>query len=125
MKVAVATDGDTVAPHFGRCEKLTLVEIENGRTGPKSVIPHPGHCHGALARILTENRVEAVICGGIGPGALDQLTAAGIAVYPGVSGTVEEVIRRFAAGTLVPGAPGCGHEGCGNHHSHRHGCQTG
>ena len=43
MKLAISTDNNQVAKHFGRCSKYTIVEIDNSKIKEKKVIPNPGH----------------------------------------------------------------------------------
>ena len=83
--------------------------------------------HEALAEFLAAQGVQAVICGGIGQGALVSLAQSGIDVLPGVTGNPDEVIEALIAGTLQPeGTGGCGC-GCGGHHHEEHagGCGCG
>jgi predicted Fe-Mo cluster-binding NifX family protein len=65
--------------------------------------------------------VSSVIVGGIGAGAVSGLAARGIEVIAGAVGNAGDVLKAYAAGTLVSGEPGChGHgdsaHGCGHHH---------
>jgi hypothetical protein len=46
--------------------------------------------------------VEAVITGNCGPNAVQTLSAAGIELFGGQSGTVREVVERFKNGSLKP-----------------------
>jgi predicted Fe-Mo cluster-binding NifX family protein len=77
------------------------------------VLDAVGTGHGDLALWLVRHSVEAVVCGGIGPGAQGALAAAGIAVFAGVDGAADEAARRLVAGELSPtgGATCCGHGG--------------
>lgn len=65
----------------------------------------------------------SVIVGGIGGGAVNGLAMRGIEVIAGVTGNAGDVLKSYAAGTLISGEPGCnGHgahsHGCGHHHEH-------
>ena len=51
---------------------------------------------------MARHGVEAVLSGHCGPKAFRTLSAAGIKIYAGVSGTVEEAIESFKAGELEP-----------------------
>lgn len=44
--------------------------------------------------------VDTLICGGIGGGAINALSNAGIKVYGGVSGDVDTAVNDFIAGKL-------------------------
>ena len=41
MIVAIATDGEYVSAHFGRCQAYTMVDIENGQIVKKEQVPNP------------------------------------------------------------------------------------
>lgn len=51
--------------------------------------------------MLVNGQVDILICGGIGAGAQNALANAGITLYGGVSGKVDQVIKSFIEGTLV------------------------
>jgi len=51
------------------------------------------------ARQLLRRSVEVVLTGHCGPNAFHVLTCAGVQVVLGASGTVEETVARFRAGT--------------------------
>jgi predicted Fe-Mo cluster-binding NifX family protein len=75
--------------------------------------------HGAgiqAARLIAERGVKTVISGNIGPNAYSALSAEGITVIAGVSGTVKNVISRYNSGELKQsGSPTVkGHSGRGN-----------
>ena len=103
------------------------------------VIPTDGFGHGALAGFLRGRGVEALICGGIGGGAIAALAEAGVRVYAGVSGSADGAAEAFLRGELSEGAEatcfhhGHGeHGGCGGHEGHGcggyeegHGCGHG
>ena len=43
----------------------------------------------AMVGVLADGVVDALICGGIGPGAVNALTASGMRLYAGVSGSCD------------------------------------
>lgn len=43
---------------------------------------------------------QAVVTGNVGPNATRVLSAAGVKVYTGASGTVEEAVKKYLAGQL-------------------------
>lgn len=116
MRVAIATEGNEVAQHFGRCPGFTIVEIENGKVLAKNFVENPGykaHQPGQVPMFLRKQNVACVIAGGMGPNAVMNLQAAGIKVIVGVTGKVEEVLDKFINGTLTGGESLCEH---GEHH---------
>jgi predicted Fe-Mo cluster-binding NifX family protein len=118
MKIAIVMEDSRVAAHFGHCEKVMLVEIEEGEVCSREVLDAPEHDCGALPRLFAQRQVECVIAGGLGGGALSNLNRAGVKVIAGVQGTAEDALGSFLAGTLVGGDAVCGGHGPGNcgHH---------
>lgn len=113
MKIAVTYENGDIFQHFGRTEQFKIYDIENGKVASSEVIGNDGNGHGALAGYLSNNGIDALICGGIGGGAQVALSALGIKVYAGNTGSADEAAKKFAAGELAynPNA------NC-DHHSH-------
>ncbi len=120
MKIAVCAQGEGLNAQkdqrFGRSPYFVLVDTESeaviesirnenvsasGGAGPQS------------AQLLSNRGVEAAITGNVGPKAEQALQLAGIKVYTGAGGTVDETIRKFKEGALKPvsGATVPGHFG--------------
>ncbi len=116
MRIAVTYENGQIFQHFGHTEQFKLYDIENGSIIKEEVVSTMGSGHGALAGFLNLNRVDALICGGIGAGAQNALAEAGIKLYGGVSGNADAAVRQLIMGTLSfnPDVK------C-NHHSHDHG----
>ncbi len=113
MRIAIATDGNDVAAHFGRCPEYTLVDLEGNRVRSKVVVANPGHQPGYLPAYLHQLGVECVIAGGMGPRAQQMFADRGIDTVVGVTGTVEEVLARWLKGDLSGGPSLCHHRGEG------------
>lgn len=107
MKVAIPYENGEVFQHFGKTENFKVYEIENGGIVSAEVINSNGAGHEALAGVLKEIGVEAIICGGIGEGATSALRDAGITVFPGAEGYTDGVIAEYLAGNLVAGEANC------------------
>ena len=126
MKVAVTYENGEVFQHFGRTPAFKVYEISDGKVISSEVIDTNGTGHGALAGFLENIGAEVMICGGIGGGAIAAMSEAGIKVYAGVSGSADEAVNAYVAGTLPEigdatcdhhdheghGEHGCGHGGC-------------
>ena len=112
MKIAISTDGNYVSEHFGRCPQFTIAEIEDGNVLTKEVIANPGHRTGSLPQFLHEQGVSCIICGGMGSRAREMFDASGIQAMMGITGLIDEVIKKYAKGELVGGpslfTPGAG-----------------
>ena len=118
MKVAIATNGSEVSPHFGRCESYEIAEVADGKVVSRQTVPNPGHEHGSCTppEMLHERGVGCVVCGGAGPRAAALFEQIGIRLLTGASGPVSEVLRALASGEFRGGESTCG-QGEGSCHS--------
>jgi len=129
MKIAVATEGSTVAPHFGRCPEYTLYNVKDGSVADKTIIPNPGHEPGFLPEYLSKLGVSCIIAGGMGMRAQNLFAGKNIQTVVGATGLVDDVAKAFAAGTLEGGESLCEHgqnesprnHNCGHGEGHNHG----
>lgn len=126
MIIAIATEGENVSGHFGRCENFTLFEIFESTIKNKNNLNTSENQHGALPAFLKSQGVQVVILGGLGSGAKQGLVANGIEVIAGISGNIDTVINQYLAGNLESGNEGC--RGHGHSHDDNHesgGCNCG
>ena len=131
MIVAATYADGQIFQHFGHTQAFKIYEVEDNTVFGAKIVETNGSGHGALAGFLAEHRVDVLICGGIGGGAQLALAEAGIRLFGGVSGDVDDAVESLLAGQLVynPGV-GCNHhdhkqsEGhtCGNHGCGNHSC---
>ena len=116
-------DGE-IFPHFGKSTQFKIYAIEDDKVVSADVRETGGIGHEDLGIWLLTQGVKAVVCGGIGPGALGALVAAGITPLAGVSGSADEAIEKLLAGTLqVAQSATCGGHGggCAGSCGHCHG----
>jgi len=108
MKVCISSTGydlgATVDPRFGRAQRYILLDTE---TKAFECVENPAAMAGGgagtkAAQLVIDKDVQAVLTGNIGPNAFAVLNAAGIAIYAGVSGTVQDAVDSFKGGTLAP-----------------------
>ena len=133
MKIAVTYENGQIFQHFGHTAEFKLYDIEDGKVTSEQVVSTNGSGHGALAGFLAVNKVDVLICGGIGGGAQNALAQAGIKLYGGVSGSADDAVNSFLSGTLGynpdvrcshhehehgEGGHTCGSHGCGSHGCH-------
>jgi predicted Fe-Mo cluster-binding NifX family protein len=121
VKICVTASGNTldalIDPRFGRCSYFVIVDSENmqfeviqnmasGATGGAGI---------QAAQTIAGKGVKVLITGNVGPNAFQALSAAGIKIVTGASGTVREVVERYKRGELSEtGAPTVkGHFGMG------------
>jgi len=102
-KLAISTDDEEVAVHFGRCKQFTIVEIHDGKVAKKEVIDNPGHTPGQLPKFLSDIGVNYLIAGSAGPLAQDYLKEYDIKMILGVEGKVDKVIKEFIEDSLELG----------------------
>ena len=115
MKIAVTYDNGNVFQHFGRTEQFKIYDVENGKIVSSEVIGNDGPGHGALAGLLANNAINVLICGGLGGGAMNALTSAGIEVVAGATGNTDAAVEAYLKGELVSSGANC------DHHDHHHG----
>ena len=126
MRLAATYDNGEIFQHFGHSEQFKIYDIEDGKIVNEKIVDTNGSGHGALAGFLQSEKVEALICGGIGMGAQLALTDAGIKLYAGVTGSADKAASALAEGSLEydPDARcdhhehhngDCGHDHCADH----------
>ena len=94
LKIALSIQQDRMAPTLGSSEELLLWEEDSSRP-----VPLPGN----IPLFLKQNKVDVLICNGIGCCMKELLSSMKIAVLPGVSGKVREVLTQYRSGTLKEG----------------------
>ena len=101
MKIAVSSTGDNldsnVDMRFGRCKYFMIVDSENmefNAVSNESVMASGGAGIKAAETIVNQD-VEIVLTGNIGPNAHRTLSAAGIKVFTGATGTIKEAIDKY------------------------------
>lgn len=133
MRIAVTYENGQIFQHFGHTEEFKIYDVADGKIISSAVVSTMGNGHGALAGFLSVNKVDVLICGGIGGGAQTALAQSEIKLYGGVSGDADEAVNALLNGTLGynpdvkcshhshehnESAHSCGSHGCGNHGCH-------
>lgn len=131
MRIAVTYDNDNIFQHFGHCPQFKIYDVEDGKILKAEVVDTMGSGHGALAGFLVMQRVDAVICGGIGGGAQMALKRMGIQLYGGCVGNCDNAVLALIEGKLEFNPDvrcshhnhehGDGEHTCGDHGCHGHG----
>lgn len=126
MRIAVTYENGEIFQHFGHSEQFKVYDVSDEKITNEQIISAVGSGHGALAGLLSGLNVNVLICGGIGAGAQNALTEAGIKLYGGVSGNADEAVNAFIAGKLAfdPNIM-CSHHDHSEGHScgeNKHGC---
>lgn len=116
LKIAVASEDDMVAGHFGHCQNFNIFEVADDKVIKSFSIPNPGHIPGFLPQFLDEQGVNVIISGGMGSGAVELFNEKGIEVVTGAAGKAEVVAESYLKGLLVSSGAIC------QEHAHQGGC---
>jgi predicted Fe-Mo cluster-binding NifX family protein len=122
MRIAVSATAphlDAVLdPRLGRCQYFLIVDTESMESEAieNPAIMAAGGAGIQAAQLIAEKGAEAVITGNCGPNAFQVLSAAGVPVFVGASGSVRDVVEAYKKGKLSPIAaastgPGAGMRG--------------
>ncbi len=119
--------GAQLSVHFGRAPYYTLADTE---TGEVVAVANPSVSHGhgecvPAANVLADSSFDAVVCQGIGRGAINRLASAGVPVFVHEGPDVASAVAAFrnndlrAAGSdeACSGSGSCGEPG--PDHDHR------
>ena len=101
MKIAVTCENGEVFQHFGHTPGFAVFDVDEKKIVSESMLSSGESGHGALATLLSDANVDLLICGGIGGGAINALTQAGIQVIGGAEGNVREVVQALLNGNLT------------------------
>ncbi|MFX0105141.1 MAG: NifB/NifX family molybdenum-iron cluster-binding protein [Candidatus Hodarchaeota archaeon] len=107
MKIAISTDSGNVCAHFGRAPEFTFVTIENNQVLEKKVLQNPGHSVGSIPQFVNKQGAKYMIAGGMGHRAQAFFNQYGIEVIIGVTGKIDDVIKKIIDGTLEGGESLC------------------
>ena len=118
MRIAVTYENGQIFQHFGRTEQFKVYDVQEGRIIASEIVGSNGIGHGALAGLLADKAIEVLICGGLGGGALNALTNAGITVVAGAEGDADQAVESYLRGELVSSGANCDH----HHHGEGHEC---
>ena len=106
MKIAISTSGRDldapIDPRFGRCALFIIVDTDDMtfEVFDNESIVLSGGAGIQAAQFIASKGAQVVITGNVGPNAVRTLSAAGIDVIAGQTGTVKQAIDEYRKGKL-------------------------
>jgi len=108
-RIAVPSNGaggmdGTRSGHFGHCDVFTFIDVEDGEIKNVSTLQNEEHVQGGCmvpVNLLADNKVNALVVGGIGMRPLMGFKQVGINVYHDAERTeIRPVVEDLIAGKL-------------------------
>ena len=108
-RIAIPSNGQggldgTRAGHFGHCDAFTLVDVEDSRIKQVTILQNQEHVQGGCmvpVNLLADNKVTALVVGGIGMRPLMGFRQVGIDVYHDAEcEQIRPVVEDLIAGKL-------------------------
>ena len=103
MRYAIPLLGDRVAPRCTFADSILLVTLKRGRILERSNSPMDGTTWADLALVLSDQRIDKMVCGGISRTTRDSIRACGVEVIENVAGESEEILKALQNGVLHDG----------------------
>ena len=101
-----------ISQHFGRCPYYLLVDIEGDEIKNTNIVDNPyysNHVPGKVPQFISEQGVNVMVAGGMGPRAIDMFTSLGIGVATGAIGNTGNVLQAYLKGE-ISGVEPCKHD---------------
>ena len=107
MKIAITSTGKTldsqVDQRLGRAAYFVIVDTETMEFDvmENDSVTAAGGAGISAAKAVADAGAEAVLTGNCGPNAQRTLSAAGVKLYTGLTGTLSEAVELYKAGKLT------------------------
>ena len=111
MKIAIPRFGESVAPCFEYSATIAIFTVRGRKVVDQVDFRLQSHDPFDRVRLLRDQGVQTLICGGVQDRFEDLVGAHGIRVVSWVSGNVEDLLDSFLRGTLQPGTGRLGADG--------------
>ncbi len=103
MRYGIPLVGDRVAPRSIFADSVLVVVLRRSRALSERRVLLENHGLLDLAKVLSEQRIDVLICGGISRQEREFLSARGMEIIDNVAGSVHELLAALQTGTLCPG----------------------
>ena len=103
MKIAIPRFGESVAPCFEYSATIAIFTLRGRKVIDQVDFRLQSHDPFDRVRLLRDQEVQTLICGGVQDRFEDLVRAHGVRVISWVSGSVEDLLDSFLEGTLQPG----------------------
>jgi predicted Fe-Mo cluster-binding NifX family protein len=104
MRVAIPRMGEMIAPCFEYCCTMAVFTIAEDGAVDQVDFPLSSRDPFDRVRLLKDQKVDTVICGGMQDIYEDLVRASGLEVISWVAGRVEDLLGMYLRGQLVGGA---------------------
>jgi uncharacterized metal-binding protein/predicted Fe-Mo cluster-binding NifX family protein len=103
MRYGIALVGDRVAPRCIFAQSVMVIAVRGNvaRREGTPVLEDPGLLE--LAKVVSESRIDVLVCGGISREEREFLASRGVEVIANVAGSTQELLGALQAGSLCPG----------------------
>lgn len=110
MRIAVASEGLDVSPHFEHCISFTIYSIDRGVIAECQNMPNPQLTTDRLAQLLSDLDVDVLIVGCVEQKVVAKLQATDLELVYEVMGTARAATEAFLARTLIGTDEWCDHD---------------
>ncbi len=100
VKIAMPRFGENIAPCFGHSATMAIFTVRRRRVVDQVDFSLQSQEALDRVRLLRDQKVDVLICGGLQDVIEDMITARGIRVISWVSGRVEQLLELFLQGRL-------------------------
>jgi predicted Fe-Mo cluster-binding NifX family protein len=108
VRIAMPRFGELIGPCFGYSATITIFTIKRGKVVDQVDFRLQSRDVLDRVRLLRDQQVGTLICGGLEERLQDMLEANGVRVISWVSGRVDDLLDCFLRGELVARAPSGG-----------------
>lgn len=111
IRVAVPRFQEEIAPCFEYSATIAIFDINDGNIVEQTDFSLQSNRAFDRLRLLKDQQVDTLICGGIQDRFEQMVQASGIETISWVSGHVETILKQYLDGTLTAGEARLGKEG--------------